>query len=71
MGPQTVPQPPRAVELLQIALGGMTGLLGGALAGAAAFQSVVMGLMGGLGGAVFGLIAAFKRIEGDERDEDD
>jgi hypothetical protein len=46
-------------------------LAGGALAGAAAFQSVAMALLGGIGGAVLGLIAALKRIEGVEADGDD
>jgi hypothetical protein len=65
MGLQTADKP-RAVELLQIALGGMAGLLVGALAGAAAFQSEIVALAGGLAGAVFGLIAALKYIEGED-----
>jgi hypothetical protein len=68
---QTVPEAPRAAELLQIALGGVAGLVGGALAGAAVFQSVIVALLGGMGGAVFGLIAALKRLEGDEPEGDD
>jgi hypothetical protein len=71
MALQSVRETPRAVELLHIALGGIAGLAGGAIAGAAAFQSVVMALLAGLGGAVFGLIAALKRIEGDVGDEAD
>jgi hypothetical protein len=70
MGPQTVPDTPKAAELLQIALGAVAGLAGGALAGAAFFQSAVVALLGALGGAVFGLIAALKRIEGDEGNAD-
>ena len=66
MVPQTVAEGPKAVELLQIALGGMAGLVGGALAGAAVFQSEIVALAGGLGGAIFGLIAALKRIEGED-----
>jgi hypothetical protein len=54
------------VQLFQIALGGMAGLIGGALAGAAAFQSEIVALAGGMGGAMFGLIAALKRIEGED-----
>jgi hypothetical protein len=64
MGPQTLPDTPKAAELLQIALGAVAGLAVGALAGAAVFQSVVVALLGALGGAVLGLIAALKRIEG-------
>jgi hypothetical protein len=66
MDPQTVPQKPRAAELLHIAVGAMAGLLAGALAGAAAFQSVVVALVGGVGGAVFGMIAVLKRLEGED-----
>ena len=66
MGPQTVSERPSAVQLFQIALGGMAGLIGGALAGAAAFQSEIVALAGGMGGAMFGLIAALKRIEGED-----
>jgi hypothetical protein len=54
------------VELLEIALGGLTGLVVGALAGAAAFQSEIVALAGSMGGAIFGLIAALKRIEGED-----
>ena len=53
MGREIVREGPKAVELLQIALGGMAGLVGGALAG-------------GMGGAMLGLIAALKRIEGED-----
>src|SRR4051794_17836079 len=66
MRPQAATDEPRAIELLQIALGGMAGLLVGALAGAVAFQSVVMGLAGGMGGVIFGLIAALKYVEGED-----
>jgi hypothetical protein len=65
MAPQTVGKP-RAVELLQIAVGGVAGLVGGSLAGVAVFQSAIMALVGGMGGAVFGLIAALKGIEGED-----
>jgi hypothetical protein len=67
----TVREAPRAAEALQIALRAVAGLVGGAVAGAAVFQSAVVALLGGVGGAVFGMIAALKRIEGDEVDEDD
>ena len=66
MAPQTVPERPSAVELFQIALGGLAGLVGGALAGVAVFQSEIVALAGGMGGAVLGLIAALKRIEGED-----
>ncbi len=70
MGPQTVPQGPKVAGLWQIALGGAAGLAGGALAGGAVFQSLVVALLGGMGGAVVGLIAALKRIEGPEGEFD-
>jgi len=66
MGRKIVREGPKAVELLQIALGGMAGLVGGALAGAAVFQSEIVALAGGMGGAMLGLIAALKRIEGED-----
>ena len=37
--PESVRETPRAGEVLHIALGGIAGLVGGAIAGAAAFQS--------------------------------
>jgi hypothetical protein len=70
MGLQTVSDTPKAAELLQIALSAVGGVVLGALAGAAVFQSVVVALLGALGGAVIGLLAALRRIEGDVGDAD-
>jgi hypothetical protein len=63
MGLQARQATPTVAELLQITLGAVAGLAGGALVGAAVFQSLVVALLSGMGGAVFGLIAALKRIE--------
>jgi hypothetical protein len=71
MALQTVRGTPRATGWLQIGLGGIAGFVGGAVAGAAVFQSVVVALLGGVGGTVCGLITALKRIEGDVEDGDD
>ncbi len=56
--------PSNAAAVGRVVLGALAGAMGGLVAGAAGFESLVAAFLGALAGAVGGILAAAKALEG-------